>query len=147
MAGATGAERKGALGTHTSLGSGEAPQLTLSPHPQQSEHATRAETCEGAWCFLPQTCISERLRSLTEVKVEEEPHSVANIGRSPTHINSASSRMLSRSVLITSPACYRTLPVPEDEAPGMPGSLHSQEEPSPVGWDQLASHLHRVPVI
>ena len=116
MAGATGAERKGALRTYTSLSSWEAPQLTLSPHPQQSERAIRVDTCEGAWCFLPKRCISERLWSLGEVKVEEEPRSVANIGRSPTHINSASSTMLSRSVLIASPACFRTLPVPAGEA-------------------------------
>ena len=47
---------------------------------------------------------------------EEEPRSVANIGRSLTHISSASSTMLSRSVLIASPACFRTLPVPAGEA-------------------------------
>ena len=90
-----------------------------------------------------------------EVKVREEPRGAVNIGRNPTRINSASSRMLSGSVLKASPACYMTLPVSAGETswnarePTLPGTaLTCWVGPTCVSSTQgpCASRLASVPL-
>ena len=102
--------------------------------------------CEGAWCLLPRRCISEGLSSPVGVKVEEELCGVADMVGAPpiSHLHPqgcSHATFLLQAPPTTGPCLYLQV-----RHPGMPGSLHYQEQPSPVGWDQPVAHPHGVPV-